>query len=36
MISHNLSSSIGFAMSNLLVFWLPMLSDIQVNYLSFC
>lgn len=36
MISHNLSSSIGFAMSNLLVFWLLMLSDIQVNYLSFC
>ena len=36
MISHNLSSSIGFAMSNLLVFWLPMLSDIRVNYLSFC
>ena len=36
MISHNLSSSIGFAMSNLLVFWLLMLSDIRVNYLSFC
>lgn len=36
MISHNLSLSIGFAMSNLLVFWLLMLSDISVNYLSFC
>lgn len=36
MISHNLSSSIGFAMSNLLIFWLLMLSDIKVNYLSFC
>lgn len=36
MISHNLSSSIGFAMSNLLVFWLLMLSDIRVNFLSFC
>ena len=36
MISHNLSSSIDFAMSNLLVFWLLMLSDIRVNYLSFC
>lgn len=36
MISHNLSSSIGFAMSNLLVLWLLMLSDTLVNYLSFC
>jgi len=36
MISHNLSSSIGFAMSNLLIFWLLMLSDRRVNYLSFC
>jgi hypothetical protein len=36
MISHNLSSSIGLAMSNLLAFWLLMLSDIRVNYLSFC
>jgi hypothetical protein len=36
MISHNLSSSIGLAMSNLLVFWLLMLSDIRVNFLSFC
>ena len=36
MISHNLSSSIDFAMSNLLIFWLLMLSDIRINYLSFC
>ena len=36
MISHNLSSSIGFAMSNLPVYWLLMLSDINVNFLSFC
>jgi len=35
-ISHNLSSSIGLAMSNLLVFWLLMLSDIRVDFLSFC
>jgi hypothetical protein len=35
-ISHNLSSSIGFAMSNLLVFWLLLLSAIKLIYLSFC
>ena len=34
--NHNCSSNIGFAMSNLLVFWLLMLSAIKVNYLSFC
>jgi len=33
---HNCSSNISFAMSNLLAFWLLMLSDISVNYLSFC
>ncbi len=38
MIFHNSSSSIGLAMSNLLViiFWLLMLSSINVNNLSFC
>jgi hypothetical protein len=35
-ISHNLSSSIGFAMSNLHVFGLLLLSVINVNFLSFC
>ena len=34
--NHNCSFNIGFAMSNLLVFWLLMLSVINVNNLSFC